>query len=151
MILAITDSNGDSIDVELPDDWVNYWDLNPQQHGGLFTQFRDGSFRVIETVPPQELPNGLTEHEHMLHDYHCYYSDYIHQSDAGDCAQDMLKREISSLNNATDLLQVAVDGRLGSCLAWAAVRQPQAYTDWVADDRYTEHLPNKYGIPRELL
>jgi len=151
MILTITDSNNDSIDVEVPDEWVNYWDADPKQHGGLFTQFRDGHFRVIETVPPQELPNGLTEHEHMVHDYHCYYSDYIHQSDDGDCAQDMLQREISSLNNATDLLQVAVDGRLGSCLAWAAVREPCPYTDWVSDDRYAEHLTNKYDIPREIL
>jgi len=151
MILTITDSNSDIETIELPDEWVNYWDINPQQHGGLFTQFRDGHFRVIETVPPQELPNGLTEHEHMVHDYHCYYSDYIHQSDDGDCAQDMLQREISSLSNATDLLQVAVDGRLGSCLAWAAVREPCPYTDWVSDDRYAEHLTNKYDIPREIL
>lgn len=37
------------MNIERPNDWVNYGDVNPQKHGGLFVRWTNGEWHIIET------------------------------------------------------------------------------------------------------
>jgi hypothetical protein len=151
MILEITDSSGDSIDVELPDDWVNYWDVNPQQHGGLFTWFGQSGVTVVETQPPSSIPDDVLTESHLVYDYYSPYDELWTTVDGQDQPSEILDRELASLSHCDSLQQAAVDGMLPSAMAWCVTRIHYDRQHTVAADDYADWLSTQYDIPRELL
>jgi len=83
MILEITDRNGDSIDVQLPDKCVNYWDVHPKAHGGLFTVFEDTHLTAVETIPPSAIPDDVYEDRHIVYEHYGHYDELIHRTSDG--------------------------------------------------------------------
>jgi len=116
MILTITDSNNDSIDVQLPDTCVNYWDVHPKAHGGLFTRFEDTHLTAVETIPPSAIPDDVYEDRHLVYEHYGHYDELIHSSDREDRPSDMLGRELDARHNCEGLQHAAVDGMLPSAL-----------------------------------
>jgi hypothetical protein len=45
---------------------VNYGDVNPVDHGGMWVRWNDGLWELRETVPPGVLPRDMTTHEHLV-------------------------------------------------------------------------------------
>lgn len=43
------------------DEWANYWDLNPVEHGGKFVRFYDDHWVIVEVTPPSALPRDFGE------------------------------------------------------------------------------------------
>jgi len=151
MILEITDSNNNSIDVELPDECMNYWDVNPKAHGGLFTRFEDTHLTAVETMPPTAIPDDFHEDSHIVYEHHGRYDELIHRTSDGDRPSDILGRELDSLHNCAGLQHAAVDGTLPSALAWCLTRIPADHEQVVPDSEYTETLQDCYSVPQELL
>jgi hypothetical protein len=151
MILTITDSSGDSIDVELPDEWVNYWDVNPQQHGGLFTWFGQSGVTVVETRPPSSIPDDVLTESHLVYDYYSDYDEFWTTIDGQDYPSEILGRELDARLNGGTLQQAAVDGMLPSAMAWCLTEVHHDRRHTVAADDYADWLSTQYDIPRELL
>jgi len=151
MILTITDSTGDSIDVELPDDWVNYWDINPQQHGGLFTQFEDSGVTALETIPPSSIPDDVYEDRHLVYEHYGRYDELWTTIDGQDYPSEILGRELDARLNGGTLQQAAVDGMLPSSIAWCLTRTRSGREKVVPDNEYTETMTDYYSVPKELL
>jgi|AKVG01.1.fsa_nt_gi hypothetical protein len=141
----------DTMTVDLPDDWVNYWDANPQLHGGLFTQFDSRGLRAIETRPPQTLPTDMTEHEHLVYVRYLDYDDEIEIIDGHSQAVNMLKDELESLNKTDNLLQAATDGQLPPALAWASTRFHAREDHWIPDEKYSSVLHDRFGVDKAVL
>lgn len=57
--------------LKIPTEWQNIGDVNPERHGGIFIRYDNvGDYHVIETRHYADLPDGLTESEHMFeHSY----------------------------------------------------------------------------------
>lgn len=49
-----------------PQEWQNYGDVNPERHGGLFVKWEHGMWHCIETRHFADLPDGISEDEHMF-------------------------------------------------------------------------------------
>lgn len=61
-----TDRDGETHEIVPETGWKNYGDAHPQDWGGLFVRWDGISWEVIGTRPPAELPDGLSETEHMV-------------------------------------------------------------------------------------
>jgi len=151
MIQEILDSNSDSIDVELPDDWVNYWDADPKQHGGLFTQFEDSGVTALETIPPSSIPDDVYEDRHIVYEHWGSYDELWTTVDGQDYPSEILERELDSLHNCEGLQQAAVDGMLPSAIAWCLTRTRSGREKVVPDNEYVETMTDYYTVPKELL
>jgi len=151
MILAITDSTNHSIDVQLPDECVNYWDADPKAHGGLFTRFEDTHLTAVETIPPSAIPDDVYEDRHIVYEHYGHYDELIHSSDCEDRPSDILGRELDSLHNCEGLQHAAVDGMLPSALAWCLTRTHSGHEQVVSDSEYIDTLQDCYSVPEELL
>jgi len=151
MILEIRDSNGNSIDVEVPDDWVNYWDADPKQHGGLFTQFEDSGVTALETIPPSSIPDDLLTESHLVYEYYADYDEFWTLANGQDQPSEILERELASRHHCDSLQQAAVDGMLPSAIAWCLTRTRSGREKVVPDNEYVETLTDYYTVPKELL
>jgi len=50
----------------IPENWQNYGDVNPERHGGLFVVWERDMWHCIETRHHADLPDGISEDEHMF-------------------------------------------------------------------------------------
>jgi hypothetical protein len=51
---------------ETPSEWVNYGDVNPERHGGIFVKWDNDMWHIIETTHFADLPKGMSDNEHMF-------------------------------------------------------------------------------------
>jgi len=150
MSLEVRTRKGDVIRVDLPDSWVNYWDANPKDHGGLFTWFGDDGITVVETNPPSTIPDDMLEGEHLVYDYYRDYGDFWDTVDGRSHPVDFLESELSSLHGVEGLQQAAIDGHLLSAMAWSLTRLHYQRQHTVADDDYKRWLQVQFDIPDEV-
>lgn len=55
----VNDERCDESDLEIPDEWVNFGDANPELHGGLFLRWDRDMWQLVETRHPGDLPEGF--------------------------------------------------------------------------------------------
>jgi hypothetical protein len=144
-------TKGEPMTVDLPDDWVNYGDVNPRKHGGMFATFAADGVQVIETRPPNQLPDDMATDEHLVWERYLYYGDVLDHTGDETKAEDVLKKELSALHDTDDLLQAAMDARLPMALVWASSRYHAHRDHFVPDSEYTDALHQRYGINKEVL
>lgn len=149
--LTIYDRDGESIDIELPDDTRNYWDMHPQRHGGLFADFEESMVRCVVTIPPYDVPGEYTRGNHVVTRKVGYYDDMIRDTDGASVATGPLKDEINASAGSDSLVQAATGGYLPGHIAWACKGQYSGHEHFVSDDNYTETLIRDYNVPEELL
>jgi len=150
MSLEVRTRKGDVITVEVPDSWVNYWDINPKAHGGLFTWFGDDGVTVVETNPPSSIPDDMLEGDHLVYDYYRDYDWFWETVDGRSHPGDILDRELSSLSHIDSLQQAAIDGHLLSAMAWSLARTHHDRQHTVADDDYERWLQVQFDIPGKV-
>jgi len=150
MSLEVRTRKGDVITVEVPDSWVNYWDINPKAHGGLFTWFGDVGITVVETNPPSIIPDDMLEDEHLVYDYYRDYDWFWETVDGRSHPGDILDRELSSLSHIDSLQQAAVDGDLPHLMAHSLTRLHGNRNFTVPDSEYQSTLQEDYGIPDKV-
>lgn len=64
--LTWTDEWGQTRQIEPSRDWVNYGDVNPLRHGGMWVKWTGDHWEVIRTTPPEDLPEDMAEGEHYV-------------------------------------------------------------------------------------
>jgi hypothetical protein len=71
------------------EDWGNYWDVNPVDHGGTFIRWDDHHWKIVEVWPPSVWP----EDEYIVEQIHVHPDDVWQDPDdpATDFTEDMKK------------------------------------------------------------
>jgi len=143
--LTYTDADGTVHDIQTSDEWVNYGDVHPRDHGGLFVRFDGRAWELIATRPPAALPDGITETEHMVEEAAVWPDDLFVDGDPDQGPTDFLADRIDELYGTESYEQVVVEETVGYYVAeW--IRYYGGHdTDMVPDAQYTEYL-NSRGI-----
>lgn len=97
-VFAWTDREGETHGIEPETDWVNYGDVNPRAHGGRFIKFDGSAWELIETRPPDTLPDGLTTDEHLVQYGYVYPEDIWIDGDPDEGPTDWLERTIHEVH-----------------------------------------------------
>jgi hypothetical protein len=150
MSLEVRTSEGDVIRVELPDSWVNFGDVNPQAHGGLFARFGDSGLTVLDTWPPGTIPETEGQDVHFVSDIYGHYDDFWVTVDDQDHPSDLLAREIDAVSHVDSLQQAAADGHLPHLMAHSLTRLHGNRHFTVPDSEYQSTLQEDYDIPDEV-
>jgi|APHM01.1.fsa_nt_gi hypothetical protein len=137
--------------VDLPDGWVNYGDASPRRHGGMYATFEDRGVQVIETRPPQSIPDDVATDSHLVWPRYLHYGDVIHHDADHSYAVDTLRRELDSFGDIGTVTEAAVDGRLPMALVWCTSRRHSCRDHWVHDCQYSETLQERWGVAAEVL
>jgi len=150
MSLEVRTRKGDVITVEVPDSWVNFGDVNPQAHGGLFTRFGDSGLTVLDTWPPSAIADDAGKDVHFVTDFYGHYDDFWVTVDGQDHPSDVLAREIDAVSHVDSLQQAAVDGDLPHLMAHSLTRLHGNRNFTVPDSEYQSTLQEDYGIPDKV-
>lgn len=60
------DSNDSEPFYTEPEGWVNYGDVNPLPHGGIFTRWEGNMWHIVETTHGQDVPDGVCDDDHVI-------------------------------------------------------------------------------------
>jgi hypothetical protein len=145
--LTYTDRMANTIEITPNDEWVNYGDVNPIRHGGMFIRWDNGHWEIVETRHGYDYPDEYPNDDQVEVTY--YYLDEYDVFEGGDPdngPSDYLKHEINALSNVSGYENALVDYDIEYFL--------HGYTHWAHGDRqtvideseYWTHLEDKFGI-----
>lgn len=58
-----------------PENWLNFGDMNPKRHGGLFVRWERDMWHIIQTYHPDDLPEDFTKGRFRFNHYWLEESD----------------------------------------------------------------------------
>jgi hypothetical protein len=138
--LTYTDADGTVHDIRTSDDWKNYGDVHPQDWGGLFVRWTGRFWDIVETHPPADLPDGLSETEHMIEQAAVYPDDLFIDGDPDQGPTEDLQRPIEALHGTDSYEQAVIETPIGYYAAEYIRYYGGHSTDWVDDAEYQTWL-----------
>jgi hypothetical protein len=144
---AYHDSNGNTITIKPNDEWVNYGDVNPLYHGGMFIRWENGMWHIIETRHGMDLPNGYcSDSEVAIWHHYAEPMDLFQGGDPDNGPTDYLKNEIESLSRVSGYENALVDFEIEYFLHGFGQRTRQSKEKIVSENNYWNTLSDS-GIP----
>lgn len=94
------------LEYEPNDEWVNYGDVNPFDHGGTFVKWVGDMWKVVETTPPDAIPEC---DKHLFQVYHFEPADLFVDGDPENGPTDAFESIIDALSNVSGFDNAMVD------------------------------------------
>ena len=82
-----------------PTQWENHGDINPERHGGLFVKWDNGMWHMIETTHYADLPEFLSENEHMFSHMYIEPQDVWENGNPYNGFTERMLKELKSFSN----------------------------------------------------
>ncbi len=142
-VYTLTDRDDETHEIVPETGWVNYGDVNPRDHGGRFVRFDRRAWEVIETRPPESMPDGLSETRHLV-EYGYVHDEQIWvdgDPDAG--PTDWLERTIHEVHGVESYTQAMLEYPVEYWVADWLAYHGGGRDDWVEDDEWTDWLESE--------
>lgn len=145
--LTYTDKDGNDIVISPNPEWVNYGDVNPEPHGGIFVRAERDMWHVVETVSGELLPEGFADDdETLIQESWVEPQDLFIKGDPNNGPTDRFKDVIESFLNISGYENALVDYDIEYFVVDFANFHHSMHDEIVSD--YWEGL-EKYDIKKE--
>jgi len=143
---SYTDKHGETLTITPNTEWVNYGDMNPRIHGGMWVQWDRDMWHIITTVHPEGLPSDMVDNEHMIEHTWVEPSDLFKNGNPDNGATDTFERILESLSTGyvTALVDYDIEYFVADFNHWIH----SGDTDYIDDSNYWDYLCD-YGITQE--
>jgi len=150
-VATYTDDNGNEIEITPNTEWVNYGDVNPKIHGGVFIRFDPdmSMWHIIKTQHGHTMPSGhISDEKIEITEYYAELQDLFENGDPDNGPSEYLEHELNRLSNAMSFEHALVDYDIEYFLYGLTHWHHGRRSDHVAECNYWTELES-YGIPTE--
>lgn len=149
------DKAGHEITIPTNENWVNYGDLSPIQHGGCFVRWDSpqGRWNVVYTEHSDMFPEDIIPENHVvIHHMYVYDDDVFRNGNPQKGPTEWFLDEIDSLTNVNGYEHALMDFEIEYFVAGIAMNrlskeyfQPKT----IPESEYWDYLGEQYGIESE--
>lgn len=145
---------------EKPTDWVNFGDINPEPHGGIFVKWTNDHWEVVETHHPDTFETD----GYMFMHYYVYPDEIFQEGEVENGFTEQFKNELESVHNTPfDVSQLGEENDLETDMKWVIMKQMNFLQSSIAHfatnyvraeneiikGNYWEILEERFGITEE--
>jgi hypothetical protein len=138
-----TDRDGETHEIVPETEWTNYGDVNPRDHGGRFVRWTGRYWVVHETRPPETLPDGLSETEHLVMTGYVDPEEIWVDGDPDHGPTDWLAETIESVHGYSSFESAMLEVPVGYWIADWLAYHGDAGEYWVDDQEWTDWLDSE--------
>jgi len=150
-VATYTDNDGNTLEITPNDEWINYGDVNPKIHGGVFIRWDPdmSMWHIIETRHGLDMPDGyISDSEIEITEYYAELQDLFENGDPDNGPSDYLEREINALSCVPNYENALIDHNIEYFLHGLTHWQHGEQPDKIDESDYWQTLEKK-GIPTE--
>jgi len=148
-VLTYTDKDSNELEIQPNTEWENWGDANPKIHGGMFIQWDNDHWHIIETIHGSVLPDGYISDDMVeIRDYWAYPDELFESGDPNNGPTDYFKSEIEQLSRVSGYENALVDFDIEYFLSGITSYYHTDRTEHIDESDYWDKL-TEYGIPVE--